>query len=39
MKRTILILLTFLIGVTMAAEKKILVAYYSHAHVHLLREV
>ncbi len=31
MKRTILILLTFLIGVTMAAEKKILVAYYSRA--------
>ena len=31
MNRTILILLTFLIGVTMAAEKKILVAYYSRA--------
>ncbi|WP_290917175.1 hypothetical protein [Fibrobacter sp.] len=31
MKRIILILLTILMGVTMAAEKKILVAYYSRA--------
>ncbi len=31
MKRIILILLTILMGVTMAAVKKILVAYYSRA--------
>lgn len=31
MKRIILILLTILMGGTMAAEKKILVAYYSRA--------
>ena len=30
MRKIVLILLMFLIGVSMAAEKKILVAYYSH---------
>ena len=30
MRKIVLILLMFLIGVSMAAEKKILVAYFSH---------